>query len=83
MEHGAALGIDVGIVRRDPATKGFVVQPRRWVVERTLGWLMSHRRLARDCEALPARFEAMIHVAMISLMTRRLAGGNTPIWRGT
>ncbi|MFE5550014.1 IS5 family transposase [Streptomyces sp. NPDC056534] len=83
VEHGAALGIDVDIVRRDPATKGFVVQPRRWVVERTLGWLMNHRRLARDYEALPARSEAMIHVAMISLMTRRLTGENTPTWRGT
>ncbi|MFC9397227.1 IS5 family transposase [Streptomyces sp. NPDC057027] len=83
VEHGAALGIDVDIVRRDPATKGFVVQPRRWVVERTLGWLMNHRRLPRDYEALPARSEAMIHVVMISLMTRRLTGENTPTWRGT
>ncbi|MFB7618508.1 IS5 family transposase, partial [Kitasatospora sp. NPDC056181] len=83
VEHGAALGIDVEIVRRDPATRGFVVQPRRWVVERTLGWLMNHRRLARDYEALPARSEAMIHVAMINLMTRRLTGESTPTWRGT
>jgi transposase len=83
VEHGAALGIDVEIVQRDPATRGFVVQPRRWVVERTLGWLMNHRRLARDYEALPARSEAMIHVAMINLMTRRLTGESTPTWRGT
>ncbi len=83
VEHGATLGIDVEIVRRDPATRGFVVQPRRWVVERTFGWLMNHRRLARDYEALPARSEAMVHVAMISLMTRRLTGESTPTWRGT
>ncbi|MFK0259237.1 IS5 family transposase [Streptomyces sp. NPDC090445] len=70
VEHGANLGIDVEIVRRDPTTRGFVVQPRRWVVERTFGWLMNHRRSARDYEALPARSEAMIHVAMINLMTR-------------
>ncbi|GAA4980919.1 hypothetical protein GCM10025734_00990 [Kitasatospora paranensis] len=83
VEHGATLGIDVEIVRRDPATRGFVVQPRRWVVERTFGWLMNHRRLARDYEALPERSEAMVHIAMINLMTRRLAGEATPTWRGT
>ncbi|MFJ7246730.1 IS5 family transposase [Kitasatospora sp. NPDC098652] len=83
IEHGATLGIDVEIVLRDPTTRGFSVQPRRWVVERTLGWLMNHRRLARDYEALPVRSEAMIHVAMISLMTRRLTGESTPTWRGT
>ncbi|RKE05004.1 transposase [Streptomyces sp. TLI_171] len=83
VEHGATLGIDVEIVRRDPATRGFVVQPRRWVVERTFGWLMNHRRLARDYEALPARSEAMVHVAMINLMTRRLTSETTPTWRGT
>ncbi|MED7947345.1 IS5/IS1182 family transposase, partial [Streptomyces sp. BE303] len=38
---------------------------------------------ARDYEALPARSEAMIHVAMISLMTRRLTGETTPTWHGT
>ncbi|MFD0526126.1 IS5 family transposase [Kitasatospora arboriphila] len=83
VEHAATLGIDLEIVRREPATSGFVVQPRRWVVERTFGWLMNHRRLARDYEALPARFGAMVHVAMISLMTRRLTGESTPTWRGT
>ncbi|GLW75512.1 DDE transposase [Kitasatospora phosalacinea] len=83
VEYGATLGIDVEIVRRNPATRGFVVQPRRWVVERTFGWLMNHRRLVRDYEALPARSEAMVHVAMIGLMTRRLTGESTPTWRGT
>ena len=47
------------------------------------GWLMQHRRLARDYETLPARSEAMVHVAMIGLMTRRLTGETTPTWRGT
>ncbi len=83
VEHAATLGIDLEIVRRAPATRGFVVQPRRWVVERTFGWLMNHRRLARDYEALPARSEAMVHVAMIGLMTRRLTSESTPTWRGT
>ena len=36
IEHGAALGIDIEIVRRNPATRGFAIQPRRWVVERSL-----------------------------------------------
>ena len=83
IEHGATLGIDVEVVRRDPATRGFAALPRRWTVERTFGWLMLHRRLARDYEALPTRSEAMIHVAMIDLMARRCTGESTPTWRGT
>lgn len=54
IERGAALGIDVEVVRRDPATRGFTVLPRRWIAERTFGWLML-RRLVRDYETLPAR----------------------------
>jgi transposase len=50
-DDGATLGIDVEVVRGDPATRGFVVLPRRWAMERTFGWLMLHRRLARDYEA--------------------------------
>jgi transposase len=53
VEHAAHLGIDLEIVQRDPTTRGFHVQPRRWVIERTLGWLMHHRRLARDYETHP------------------------------
>jgi transposase len=83
IEHAATLGIDVEVVRRDPATRGFTALPRRWAVERTFGWLMHHRRLARDYEALPARSEAMIHLAMIDLMARRCTGESTPTWRGT
>lgn len=83
IEHGATLGIDVEVVRRDPATRGFAALPRRWTVERTFGWLMLHRRLARDYEALPARSEAMLHLAMIDLMARRVTGESTPTWRGT
>ncbi|MCX5395664.1 IS5 family transposase [Streptomyces sp. NBC_00102] len=82
VEDAATLGIDMHIVRRDPATRGFAVLPRRWTVERTLGWLMNHRRLARDYEAHPHRSEAMIHLAMINLMTRRLTAESTPTWRG-
>jgi len=83
IDHAATLGIDAQVVPRDPATRGFTVLPRRWVIERTLGWLMQHRRLARDYETLPTSSEAMIHLAMIDTMTRRLTGENTPNWRGT
>lgn len=83
IEHGATLGIDVKVIRCDPTTKGFTPLPRRWAVERTIGWLMFHRRLVHDYEALPSRSEAMIHIAMIDLMSRRLTGESAPTWHGT
>jgi transposase len=52
---------------------GFTVAPRRWVVERTFGWLGRSRRLSRDYEALPTTEEAWTHLAMIRLMVARLA----------
>lgn len=61
------------IVKRPAESKGFVVLPRRWVVERTFAWLGRYRRLSKDYEELTDTSEAMIHVAMISLMLRRLA----------
>jgi transposase len=81
VEHAARLGIDMEIVQRDPDTRGFTPLPKRWTVERTYGWLMFHRRLARDYETLPARSEAMIHLAMTDLMARRLTGEATISWR--
>ncbi|WP_372456411.1 IS5 family transposase, partial [Streptomyces anulatus] len=54
IQHGAGLGIAVEVVQR-PKEKGFRPLPKRWVIERTFGWLMQHRRLARDYEALPQR----------------------------
>lgn len=68
------LGLLVEIVKRSDDVKGFQVLPRRWVVERTFGWLVRNRRLARDYERLTTTSEAMIKVAMIRLMTLRLAG---------
>jgi transposase len=68
------LGILLEIVRRTDDVKGFKVLPRRWAVERTFGWLVRNRRLARDYERLTANSEAMIKVAMIRLMAIRLAG---------
>jgi putative transposase len=60
-------------VLRCQGQKGFAVLPRRWVVERTFAWLTQCRRLAKDYEALPESSEAMIYIAMIRLMLRRLA----------
>jgi putative transposase len=54
------------------AADGFRIQPRRWVVERTFAWLVRYRRLIVDFEYLPETSEAMIRVAMIHLMLRRL-----------
>jgi transposase len=58
VEHGAALGVDVEIVTKDPQVKGFSMVKRRSIVERTPGWLMQHRRLVRDYEARPGNSEA-------------------------
>jgi transposase len=74
-----ALNIVVEIVKRTDDVKGFKVLPRRWVVERTFGWLVRNRRLARDYERLTATSEAMIKAAMIRLMLVRLAG-QSPRW---
>jgi len=65
--------IRLELVERNPAVKGFVVLPRRWVVERTFGWLGRHRRLSKDYEYLPESSETLIYIAMMGLMLRRLA----------
>lgn len=62
-------------VLRPVGVKGFVVLPKRWIVERTFGWLGRCRRLSKDYERNPASSEAMVHLAMIHLMARRLAAG--------
>ncbi|MFJ3673344.1 IS5 family transposase [Streptomyces sp. NPDC090106] len=83
VEHGAKLGIDVEVVNRNPGVRGFHVVKRRWVVERNIGWIMMHRRLARDYETLTASSEAMIHVASIDNLAKRITDETTPTWRGT
>lgn len=83
VEHAATLGVDAEVVPRNVEAKGFHVVKRRWVVERTLGWLMLHRRLVRDYETLPASSVAMIHIAMIDNVSRRITDEATPTWRGT
>jgi len=61
------------VVPRPKEQKGFVVLPRRWVVERTFAWLNHHRRLSKDYEGLMSTSETMVYIAMIRLMLRRLA----------
>jgi putative transposase len=61
------------IIKRSDDMKGFVVLPRRWVVERTFAWLGRCRRLSKDYELLPRTSVAFIHLAMTHLMLRRLA----------
>lgn len=58
------------IIRR--TSTGFVVLPKRWVIERTFAWLGKYRRLSKDYEILEASSEAFIYVAMIHIMVRRL-----------
>ncbi len=60
------------VVKRSDGAKGFVVLPRRWVVERTFAWLGRCRRLSKDYEATTASGEAFVKLAMIHLMARRL-----------
>jgi transposase len=67
------LSFTVAVVKRTDKLAGFLVLPRRWVVERTFGWISKHRRCVRDYETLPAHHEAMVHLAMIMVMSRRLA----------
>ncbi len=62
-------------VEPPPYPKGFIVLPRRWVVERTLAWICRNRRMSRDYEFLPETTETLIYVAMSRLMLKRLAKG--------
>ncbi len=86
LDHGADLGEDAGyqgprvagaaprpveiVKRTDP---GFVVQAKRWIVERTFAWITINRRLAKDFERFAATVQTMIQISMIKLMSRRIA----------
>jgi putative transposase len=67
------LGFIIEVVLRPQDAKGFVLLPKRWVVERTFGWFNHWRRLSKDYEVLPETTEAFIYAGMIRLMLRRLA----------
>ena len=62
----------VQVVLRPKERQGFVLLPKRWVVERTFGWLVGCRRLNKDYELLPVTAETWIYLAMIRIMLRRL-----------
>jgi putative transposase len=65
--------IRLEVTKRSDRIQGFAIIPKRWIVERTLGWLNRYRRLSTDYEYHTETSEAMIQVAMIHLLVRRLA----------
>ena len=69
---GHAKGLRLEIVKRSEQAKGFVVLAKRWVVERTFGWLMKSRRLNRVHERNPRVHESLIYLSMITLNLRAL-----------
>ena len=73
MDNAAFEGFVIEVVRRIEGEPGFKVLPRRWVVERTFAWMTRWRRLVRDYERRIDVSKAMIHVAMGSLLLRRIA----------
>jgi putative transposase len=68
-----ALGLALEIVVPPTGQRGFRVQAKRWIIERTFAWLGRYRRLARDWEAASWSVAALIHIAISDLMARRLA----------
>lgn len=67
------LDATLEIVQREEGQKGFKVQPKRWVVERTFAWLGNYRRLSKDYERLTRNSEGMIYLASIKTMLKRVA----------
>ena len=65
--------LEVEVVKRSDDVKGFAVLPKRWIVERTFGWVIRHRRMVRDYERTESSAEAWFHLAMIRIQLRRLA----------
>jgi putative transposase len=73
-----ALGCVLEIVRRPQEAQGFVLLPKRWMVERTFGWFNLYRRLSKDYEQLTETSEAIVLATMVHLMVRRLARNGQP-----
>ena len=69
---GTTLHCVLEIVKRSDDVTGFVVLPKRWIVERTFAWLGRYRRLSKDYETLTNSSEATIHLAMVNIMLHRL-----------
>jgi transposase len=72
MDKAAFLNFTIQTIRRSEAASSFKILPRRWVVERTFGWMTRWRRLLHDYERRIDRSQAMIHIAMGSLLLRRV-----------
>lgn len=70
---GTATAVTVEIVAPEKRQKGFAVQPRRWVIERTFGWISRCRRLAQDHKATPSSALAFFVLAAAMVLVRRLA----------
>ena len=66
-------GVELEAVGKDKEQSGFVLQQRRWVIERTFSWLSAHRRLARDYEGCLAHSESLVWIALSRILLRRLA----------
>ena len=71
-------GWELEIVERAAVTRGFTIQPRRWVVERCFAWLLRNRRLAKDYERRVQTSETLIELVATRLLVRRLAKHMTP-----
>lgn len=72
-EAAAEHGIQLEVVKLPTAKKGFVLLPRRWVVERSFGWMSRFRRLARDYERLPETSAGLHYLAFVILMLKNVA----------
>ena len=73
MSFGQPRGLRLEIIKRSEQAKGFVLLAKRWVVERTFGWLMKCCRLNLDHERNPRHHESLVYLAMINLNLRSLA----------
>jgi putative transposase len=71
--HRKTGSLRLKVVSRERDQRGFVVLTQRWIVERTFGWFLKHRRLVRHYETTAESAEAWLHIAMIGIMLRRLA----------
>ena len=72
--EAAEQGIQLEVIKHHEAKRGFVLLPRRWVVERSFAWAARFRRLARDYERLPATLAGYYWLAFTTLMLASLFG---------
>ena len=73
-QAAASHGIELAVVKHTQAKRGFVLLPRRWVIERSFAWATRFRRLARDYERLAQTLEGWLYVVFVCLMLAQLYG---------